>query len=268
MFSPYYAWAGRKAPLDHAALNVALYGAGGKRWAMTERRQGAVERTATSLRLGPSRLAWDGRTLTADVDEVGAPLPQRIRGRIRLHAPVLTGHVETLHAAGGHQWSPIAPAARVEVELERPRRSWSGVGYLDANWGARPLETDFARWDWSRADLGDGAAAILYDVTPRDGHGPALGLRIEADGSVHRFAPPERHALPLTRWRVARATQSETVPRVVETLEDTPFYARSLVAGTLLGRPVTAMHESLSLDRFARTWVRLLLPFRMPRTLR
>ena len=114
----------------------------------------------------------------------------------------------------------------------------------------------------------DGAAAILYDVTPRAGHGPSLGLRIEAGGSVHRFAVPERHALPRTLWRVARATQSETPPRVVETLEDTPFYARALVAATLLGRPVTAMHESLALDRFARTWVRLLLPFRMPRTLR
>jgi hypothetical protein len=25
------------------------------------------------------------------------------------------------------------------------------------------------------------------------------------------------------------------------------------------------MHESLSLDRFRKTWVRMLLPFRMPR---
>ena len=235
---------------------------------MTERRRTAVERSPECLRIGPSALAWDGRTLTIDIAEVGAPIPRPIRGQVRLHTSTLTGHVETLHAAGGHRWSPIAPAARVEVDLERPARSWQGVGYLDANWGDRPLEADFARWDWSRADLGDGAAAILYDVTPREGSGPSLGLQVRADGSVAPFAPPMRHRLRTTGWRVVRETQSETPPRVVETLEDTPFYARSLVAGTLLGKAVISVHESLSLDRFAANWVRVLLPFRMPRTLR
>ncbi|TVQ34597.1 MAG: carotenoid 1,2-hydratase [Geminicoccaceae bacterium] len=268
VFSPYYAWSGRHDPLNHCALNVALYGAGGKRWAMTERRRTAVERTADRLRLGPSSLAWDGRTLTIDIDEVGAPIPWRIRGQVRLHTHVLTGHVETLHEAGGHQWSPMAPAARVEVELEKPARTWRGVGYLDGNWGNRPLEDDFVRWDWSRAALANDGAAILYDVTPRQGQGPSLGLRIAADGGVERFEPPMRHRLRTTGWRVIRETQSETAPRVVETLEDTPFYARSLVAGTLAGEQVTSVHESLSLDRFASNWVRVLLPFRMPRTLR
>jgi carotenoid 1,2-hydratase len=40
VFSPYYAWARRRGggdPEHHCALNVALYGAGGKRWALTER---------------------------------------------------------------------------------------------------------------------------------------------------------------------------------------------------------------------------------------
>ncbi|MFW5680508.1 MAG: carotenoid 1,2-hydratase, partial [Pseudomonadota bacterium] len=134
VFSPYYAWSGRTDPLDHCALNVALYGAGGKRWTMTERRRTAVERSADRLRIGPSALSWDGRTLTIDIDEVGAPIPRRLKGRVRLTTTALGGHVETLHAAGGHRWSPIAPAARVEVELEKPERSWSGVGYLDANW--------------------------------------------------------------------------------------------------------------------------------------
>ena len=52
---------------------------------------------------------------------------------------------------------------------------------------------------------------------------------------------------------------------MVETLEDTPFYARSVVAGDLLGQPVTAMHESLSMDRFTMPVVQAMLPFRMPR---
>ena len=40
VFSPYYAWARRKGdagPENHVAVNVALYGKGGKRWSMTER---------------------------------------------------------------------------------------------------------------------------------------------------------------------------------------------------------------------------------------
>ena len=53
---------------------------------------------------------------------------------------------------------------------------------------------------------------------------------------------------------------------MVRTLEDAPFYARSLVAAKLLGESVILMHESLSLDRFRMPVVQAMLPFRMPRT--
>jgi carotenoid 1,2-hydratase len=48
----------------------------------------------------------------------------------------------------------------------------------------------------------------------------------------------------------------------IRTVEDTPFYARSMVMG---GGPESeqVVHESLSLDRFASRWVQTLLPFRM-----
>ncbi len=74
-------------------------------------------------------------------------------------------------------------------------------------------------------------------------------------------------ALPRSGWRIARETRSDRGrPAVlVETLEDTPFYARSLVKTSLAGESVTAMHESLSLDRFANPVVQAMLPFRMPR---
>jgi carotenoid 1,2-hydratase len=51
----------------------------------------------------------------------------------------------------------------------------------------------------------------------------------------------------------------------VQTLEDTPFYARSLVNMMYEGKSVTAVHESLSMTRFRQSWVHMLLPFRMPR---
>jgi len=89
-------------------------------------------------------------------------------------------------------------------------------------------------------------------------------------GSVADFEPPPRVPLSGTGWRIARATRCEAggTARAVETLEDTPFYARSLVATRLLGEDVVAMHESLSLRRFDTRWVQALLPFRMPRNAR
>ena len=55
---------------------------------------------------------------------------------------------------------------------------------------------------------------------------------------------------------------------VARTFEDTPFYARSLLAIDCDGETGTAMHESLSLERFRTRWVKCLLPFRMPRSRR
>ena len=57
-------------------------------------------------------------------------------------------------------------------------------------------------------------------------------------------------------------------PPRLRSLEDGPFYARSLIESTLLGERVHGVHESLSLDRFAAPWVQALLPFRMPRRAR
>jgi carotenoid 1,2-hydratase len=74
--------------------------------------------------------------------------------------------------------------------------------------------------------------------------------------------------LPPTRiWRIPRATHADPgQPAIIlRTLEDTPFYARSIISSRIRGEKVEAMHESLSLDRFRRPWVRALLPFRMPR---
>jgi carotenoid 1,2-hydratase len=52
---------------------------------------------------------------------------------------------------------------------------------------------------------------------------------------------------------------------VRQTLEDGPFYARSILSTRVFGEDVPAMHESLSLDRFRKPWVQAMLPFRMPR---
>lgn len=269
VFSPYYAWTGRKDPLNHVALNVAVYGGAGKRWAMTERRRPALERHAQRLRIARSALEWDGARLKVTIDERGAPIPLPVRGEVRLYPEAITRRHFVLDPAGRHRWWPIAPAARIEVDLEQPARRWEGIGYFDTNHGDAPLEADFRRWDWSRAHA-DGDAGIIYDATFRDGTGELLALACGRDGHIEDVEPPPRVDLPTTGWRVARGTRDAAPERVAvrRTFEDTPFYARSLLDTTWRGRPALAMHESLDLDRFAANWVRVLLPFRMPRTLR
>ena len=266
MFSPFYAWGRRRGvgdPQQYCALNVALYGRP-KRWAMTERGRSALYRDRTQLRIGPSLVRWDGDCLVIDIEEVTAPLPSRLRGQVRVHPGALTGRVFTLDGAGRHRWSPIAPVSRVEVAMTSPGLSWSGPGYLDSNWGERPLEADFVHWDWCRAPMPDGAA-ILYNATRREGGEQSLALRVGKNGEVSDFTPPPRVELPATFWRVPRNTRADAAVTVRQTLEDAPFYSRSVIDTHLLGQRVTAMHESLSMDRFTAPWVQAMLPFRIPR---
>ena len=141
----------------------------------------------------------------------------------------------------------------------------SGSGYLDTNDGDAPLEDSFASWHWSRASVGN-ETAILYDVRPREGAPSCLALHCDTEGHARPFEAPPPFALPRSRWGIERFTRAESSDtRVLRTLVDAPFYARSLVASRFQGRDATAVHESLSLDRFNAPWVRALLPFRMPR---
>jgi carotenoid 1,2-hydratase len=233
---------------------------------MTERRRTALQRDDNVLSIGPSCLAWEHDALTVRFDEVTAPLPRRVRGTIRLYPSALTGAAFSLDADGRHIWRPLAPRARVEVELDDPACRWRGNGYFDMNVGSEPLERGFSAWDWSRAHLPDDTL-IFYDVTRRVGAPLELALRISPNGDVAHTAPTPRAALPPTGWRVPRTARGSTAdpPRVLRTLEDTPFYSRSMLSGRYGGEPAEIFHESLSLDRLRSPIVRAMLPFRMPR---
>lgn len=267
VFSPYYALARRRGPTDpcrHVAVNVALYGPGAGRWTMTERGAGQLVREATALRIGPSALAWaeDG-ALVITLDEVAVPWPRRVRGRVRLLP--LTGPLapQGLDDEGRHRWQPIAPRARADVMLDSPALRWQGEGYVDANWGDAPLEGAFTGWQWSRTALPDGACLLRYDTCRRDGSRSALGMRISRDGRACALPPSTPRPAASTRWGIARRLHDDAVLRA--TLEDGPFYARSLLDTPWEGRWAPTVHESLSLERFDSRWVQALLPFRMPR---
>ncbi|MFM7084976.1 MAG: carotenoid 1,2-hydratase [Hyphomicrobium sp.] len=269
VFSPYYLRARRKSegdPTHHVALNVALYGKKGHRWTMTERGRESLHQTVRSLAIGPSSLEWDGQDLIIKIDEITVPFPSRLKGTVRLTPSALMSSVFTLDSKGEHLWCPIAPISRVEVRFE-DGLSWQGNGYFDWNGGLSPLESSFKSWHWSRASDQSGAV-IFYDVSRRDGEEDGLALHVDPTGKVKSITPPPSANLPSTGlWRIRRLTRSEVSAkcRIVKTLEDTPFYARSLITSHVDGKELLAMHESLYLDRFVSPLVQWMLPFRMPR---
>ncbi|MFZ4498135.1 MAG: carotenoid 1,2-hydratase [Burkholderiales bacterium] len=268
VFSSYYHWAkmrGRGDPENHCCINVCLYGPGVRRWTMTERSRASMSRGADHFAVGPSHLRWDGDALTIDIDEWSNPLPRRVRGRIRVHPKALSSRIWALDDDARHHWGPLAPSAAVEVELGHPELRWRGPGYFDSNEGSEPIERPFASWDWSRSMLGDGSTAVIYDVRQKQGEDRLLALRFAPDASVATFAADSRHALSPTFWRIPRHMRSGEAPRLVETLEDTPFYQRAVLEATLAGERALTFHESLDAGRLERLSTRLMLPWRMPR---
>jgi len=202
-----------------------------------------------------------------DIDEWAVPLPRRVRGRLRLFPQALCRFVTALDEGGRHRWGPIAPCARIEVEFEQPSLCWQGHAYLDSNEGDEPIDRAFKAWDWARATLADGSTAVIYDLQPKAGPDRVIAECFAPDGSATAFEPPPRHRLPRTAWHLSRCMRSEAQApaRLLQSLEDTPFYARATVQSTLLGERITAMHETLDLPRVVSLPVRLMLPWRMPR---
>ena len=234
---------------------------------MTERGRRHVQRDAHSFTVGPSSLRWDGQSLLFDLHEVGVPVPQRVDGTVRVWPQALSSFNAPLDDAGRHRWGPIAPCSRVEVNLQRPGLRWAGHAYLDSNEGDEPIDRPFTEWDWSRSMMADGSAAVIYDVRQKHGADRLITQRFFPDGRSETFDAPPRQPLPRTAWRIDRTMRSDAqVPaRVVQTLEDTPFYVRSVLESGLLGERVTSVHETLSVPRLVSLPVRLMLPWRMPR---
>ncbi|MEM6511498.1 MAG: carotenoid 1,2-hydratase [Pseudomonadota bacterium] len=263
VFSPYYFRARqgtRIAPEEHCAINVALYDKRVGRWCMTEHSAASLDRGADSFAVAKSHLRWDGDALHVTIHERSVPWLRRVSGEVILRPRTVNHRCFTPDSNARHVWQPIAPVADIEVSMSSPAWQWSGSGYFDTNGGSEPLEAGFRRWSWSRG-ASDTDCRIVYAVEQRDGKQRFTSLRFDDAGGVKEEELPPRIDLEHGLWRVTRHAYADRWPNAVNDLEDTPFYTRSLID---YGERHD-MHEFLDLDRFQSNWVRLLLPFRMPR---
>ncbi|MEM9840491.1 MAG: hydratase [Pseudomonadota bacterium] len=249
-------------------MNIALYGPRKARWAMTEYGEGLVSREASSFAIGNNSLRWNGDQLIVEIDEVSAPLNRHIRGRIIVDSQVRGQDTFFIDDAERHRWRPLSPVARVRVEMDKPNISWSGDGYLDFNQGKEGLEDAFRFWDWSRAIIGREKTAILYNTDMMNGTQCQAALLVDRTGAVADIdVPPPAPLRSTSIWQIPRRTRSDGIgsARIIKTLEDTPFYSRSIVSTRLFGEDHVAIHESLSGPRLNSPLVQVLLPYRMPR---
>lgn len=283
VFSPHYKRAidrGRGDPSRHAAVNLALYNlekpggswlgpALGRRsgdlWVLTE--GGRLARDRASLAIGRTSADWTGDALRVRLCEETAPFASPIEGELIVHPSAVADEVHTLDANGKHVWSPIAPFGRVEVRLREPGLSWSGPAYLDHNAGDEPLARGFEGWTWSRV-TSEQKTTVVYDVARRGGGAHRIARAFHATGARETCEGPiSQVPLARTRWQIDRAvrTVGHATAALGRTLEDTPFYARSHVTGTLDGRPASGVHEVVDMARFESPIVQRMLPYRMRR---
>lgn len=266
VFSPYYKRArarGDADPLAFSAANVALYTPSGDAWALTE--VPSARRSARALEIAGSRFAWTDRGLSFTFSERTSPWRRPLAGEVEVTFDRAHGVPVAIDRAGRHTWWPIVPHARATVSVPTHGARFSGSAYVDANRGCEGLEERIDAWSWSRVATGE-RTVITYDVCERDADPRVATFAFDRD--ARPVDPPvlARRDVAVTRWGVRRPHRAAGDVRLVRTLEDTPFYARSLIEERVDGQIARGVHESLDLCRFRRGWVQHLLGYRMSRS--
>ena len=234
---------------------------------MTERSSDSVDRTYDSFTIGNSCIKTLDSNIEIGIDEVSCPIPRRVQGTVKIKSDKYLLYRTWLDDSQKHRWGPIAPSASIEVDIPSHKISWKGHGYVDSNEGDEPLETPFNEWDWARTTLEDGSSLVFYDIKQKVGRQRVLPLKFSQDGKVERIPPPPRQDLPNSKWMISRVMRAEPArpAHILKTLEDTPFYSRTLLSAGLLGDRRLVVHETLNLKRFSSNLTKLMLPWRMPR---
>ena len=213
---------------------------------MTERGRRALQaRHGHTWTIGPSALAWDGTALTIGIDEITRAVPvAHARHGARhpggAHRPAPSGWTRAAAIAGGRS----RPARGSRSSSTSPACAGAATAISTATPATSRWKTAFTTGTGRAPAPRDGSRHALRRARRDGGHAVAgIGAAIRT-GSVEQFEPPPRRHLPTTRWlaRGARAPgRMRARPRRwPQTLEDAPFYARSVLATHLLGEPVTA----------------------------
>lgn len=265
-FSPRYsvAWRGGARPVEHCAVNFALYRGGRRRrWVFTEY-PGATLRPG-ELSIGHSRLAHGASgAVEVEVHDRTVPWGRRVSARLHLTPEVASLPQQQLVEGAPHFWQPLAARAQGRLELVEEGLDLEGRGYFDTNHGDEPLGTSVPGWTWLRLHTST-SSRIAYWPRSAGGHlerplwleagAAGVSLGREAGAAPPRSAP--------TGWRLSVPTTLEhggtrflAKPQL---LESSPFYARL----ESQGEGAHAMAEVADFARFHRPDARWMAGFRL-----
>jgi carotenoid 1,2-hydratase len=256
LFSPRYAARPRALPIEHCAVNFALYVGGRRRqWALTEYPTATQSGGVLSIGRSSLRVCADG-TVEIEVRERQAPFGAETRAEMVLHPTAPGVGVVPLLPDGSHVWEPRAPRCEAELRLPLLGQSLRGHGYHDANAGDAPLGSSLPSWSWTRVH-GPDRTAIDFRLPA----GERITLRTGSEGSSlgRDEAPaPDRTS---TSWglRVPRTLSAGgLVVPAPDLVESSPFYARQVArAGGL-----HAIGEVADFRRFRSPLLRWMARFR------
>nr|WP_239015011.1 carotenoid 1,2-hydratase [Archangium violaceum] len=263
LFSPRYSARVKRGalPLEHCAVNFALYHRGvRRRWVLSEYPQASVLRQGRELRIGRSRLEYapDGM-VRMEVDERCAPLGGAVRARLVLEPQVPAAEELQLVPGLPHFWRVLAPRAKARLDVLSEGVSVEGIGYHDGNHGAELLGARLPGWHWARVH---GPEETVVDYHLPGGVAP-LRVTAGALGTKSERRPLLSEARPtsLTGWGLrvpARLYSGNTVVGAPRLLESSPFYARMEARREGLD----VMGEVADFRRFHSPFIRWMAHFR------
>jgi carotenoid 1,2-hydratase len=246
------------SPLEHCAVNFALYDRGRRRcWVFSEY-GGVVRDGEETLWIGRSCLARgaDGRVELV-VDDRTAPWGRPVRARLGLTPACAPVAPVALDDGGHHWWQPLACRATARLVLPDEGIDVAGLGYHDTNWGDEPLGGRLPGWRWGRVHGAERTGVALVPPAPR----PAIHLVASARGvaAVPPAAAPDAGARSGWALRLPARIAAGGIDVPAEALlESAPFYARQ--EGRRDG--LMALGEVADFHRFRSPWIRWMARFR------
>lgn len=258
VFSPRYAARRTATPVEHCAVNLALYARGRRRaWVFSEYAGAAIE--AGLLRIGSSTLAYapDG-SVRLHVCDRTAPWGRTIEAEVTLAPRCAPGPVVPIVDGLPHHWQALAPRAEARLVVPSLDVAIDGVGYHDTNAGDEPLGLRLPGWRWGRIH---GTARSLVCLEPPP-PARAIHATVGPDGVRILRGPAIPTSWRRTGWGLpvpARISAGGLSVPSTHLLESSPFYARQ--EGEADG--AHALAEVADFRRFRSPLIRWMAHFRM-----